>query len=218
MLVFRFQVWCSSPPWYYPRTTIIKFYWVGAQIIDRNEICVNQEKKNYDMNAFTPLSPGCDQDRISPYTISTISSRQVMRIKKNINYRWNQFQILQTSIIWIVRQKVRRITDEILGVKGLGQILAPSHQFFGSLVSKLKNSCWHWKRKSKAKQRKFSLERKFSLFFCYFPFVLSGCCQYAFSQNSRPCSFDLRLNVLAEVYWISCKCDNTEKIVHYCFS
>ena len=27
------------------------------------------------MNAFTPLSPGCDQDGISPYTISTISSR-----------------------------------------------------------------------------------------------------------------------------------------------
>ena len=93
------------------------------------------------MNAFTPLSPGCDQDRISPYTISTISSRQVMRIKKNIIYWWNQFQILQTSIILIVRQKVRRITDEILGVKGLRQILAPSLQFFGSLVSKLKNSC-----------------------------------------------------------------------------
>ena len=101
--------------------------------MDRNEICVNQEKKNYDVNAFTPLSPGCDQDRISPYTISTISSRQVMRIKKNINYWRNQFQI--------VRQKVRRITDEILGVKGLRQILAPSLQFFGSLVSKLKNSC-----------------------------------------------------------------------------
>ena len=27
-----------------------------------------------------------DQDRISPYNINTISSRQVMRIKKNINY------------------------------------------------------------------------------------------------------------------------------------
>ena len=26
-----------------------------------------------------------DQDRISPYNINTISSRQVMRIKKNIN-------------------------------------------------------------------------------------------------------------------------------------
>ena len=27
-----------------------------------------------------------DQDRISTYNITTISSRQVMRIKKNINY------------------------------------------------------------------------------------------------------------------------------------
>ena len=104
-----------------------------------------KKKKDYDMNAFTPLSPGCDQDRISPYTISTISSRQVMRIKKNIIYWWNQFQI--------VRQKVRRITDEILGVKGLRQILASSLLFFGSLVLKLKNSCWHWKRiQSQAKK------------------------------------------------------------------
>ena len=34
---------------------------------------------------LNPLSPTSDQDGISPYTISTISSRQVMRIKKNIN-------------------------------------------------------------------------------------------------------------------------------------
>ena len=34
------------------------------------------------VNPFTPMS---DQDRISPYNINTISSRQVMRIKKNIN-------------------------------------------------------------------------------------------------------------------------------------
>ena len=146
-------------------------------------------------------------------------------IKQTSNENKEKYQLLvepipnsPNYIIWIVRQKVRRITDEILGVKGLRQILAPSHQFFGSLVSKLKNSCWHWKRKSKAKQRKFSLERKFCLFFCYFPFVLSGCYQYAFSQNSRPCSLDLCLNVLTEVYWISCKCDNTEKIAHNCFS
>ena len=32
-----------------------------------------------------PLTPMNDQDRISPYNINTISSRQVMRIKKNIN-------------------------------------------------------------------------------------------------------------------------------------
>ena len=32
-----------------------------------------------------PLTPMGDQDRISPYNINTISSRQVMRIKKNIS-------------------------------------------------------------------------------------------------------------------------------------
>ena len=35
------------------------------------------------VNPFTPTS---DQDRISPYNTDTISSRQVMRIEKNINY------------------------------------------------------------------------------------------------------------------------------------
>ena len=34
---------------------------------------------------FNPLSPMNDQDRISPYNVITISGRQVMRIKKNIN-------------------------------------------------------------------------------------------------------------------------------------
>ena len=31
------------------------------------------------------LYPLSDQDRISPYDVNTISSRQAMRIKKNIN-------------------------------------------------------------------------------------------------------------------------------------
>ena len=34
---------------------------------------------------FTPLTLKSDQDRISPYNINTVSSRQVMRIKENIN-------------------------------------------------------------------------------------------------------------------------------------
>ena len=33
------------------------------------------------------LTPMSDQDRISPYNINAISSKQVMRIKKNIN-KW----------------------------------------------------------------------------------------------------------------------------------
>ena len=35
------------------------------------------------VNPFTSTS---DQDRISPYNVNTISSRQVMTIEKNINH------------------------------------------------------------------------------------------------------------------------------------
>ena len=46
-----------------------------------------------------------------------------MRKKKNINhhedYRLIQSQILQTNITKTIWQTVRRITNEILGVKGL---------------------------------------------------------------------------------------------------
>ena len=35
---------------------------------------------------FNPLIPVSDQDRISPDNINTISNRQMMRIKKMINY------------------------------------------------------------------------------------------------------------------------------------
>ena len=36
--------------------------------------------------SLNPFIPTSDQDRISPYNINTVSSRQVMRIEKNINY------------------------------------------------------------------------------------------------------------------------------------
>ena len=35
-------------------------------------------------NAANPFTPTSDQDRISPHNINTISSRQVMRIEKNV--------------------------------------------------------------------------------------------------------------------------------------
>ena len=41
-----------------------------------------------DINRYQPLNPlipKSNQDRISPYSINTMSSRQVMRIKTNIN-------------------------------------------------------------------------------------------------------------------------------------
>ena len=34
---------------------------------------------------INPLSPTSDLERISPYTVNMISSRQVKRIQKNIN-------------------------------------------------------------------------------------------------------------------------------------
>ena len=37
-------------------------------------------------NVVKPFTLTSDQDRTSPYNINTISSRQVMRIEKNISY------------------------------------------------------------------------------------------------------------------------------------
>ena len=56
------------------------------------------------MHCLHPPTPIGDQDRISPYHIKTISTRQVIS---------NQYQILQTNIIEIVWQTVRRINDGI---------------------------------------------------------------------------------------------------------
>ena len=71
-----------------------------------------------------PLTPMSDQDRISPYNINTKSSRQVMRKKNQLeDYKLIQYQILQTNITRTACQTVRRITNEILGVKGLSKIM-----------------------------------------------------------------------------------------------
>ena len=61
------------------------------------------------------------RDRISPYNIDIISSKQVMRIKKKFqlqDYKLIQYQIPQTNIRRTEWLTERRITHEILGVKG----------------------------------------------------------------------------------------------------
>ena len=50
---------------------------VSAFNLTQNEICFQDQ-----LNLLTPIN---DQDRISPHNINTISNRQVMRIKENIN-------------------------------------------------------------------------------------------------------------------------------------
>ena len=66
-----------------------------------------------------------DQDRISSFNINTVLSRQVMRMKKNINWgsKLIQYQILQTNITRTVWPTIRRIADEILGVQGLNSLV-----------------------------------------------------------------------------------------------
>ena len=69
------------------------------------------------MHCLHPPTPIGDQGRISPYHIKTISTRQVIRIKKKYqlgNWLLIQYQILQTNIIEIVWQTVRRINNGIL--------------------------------------------------------------------------------------------------------
>ena len=53
-----------------------------SEVLVMTKITCNGTKKNMLFNILSPMS---DQDRISPYNVITISSRQVMRIKKNIN-------------------------------------------------------------------------------------------------------------------------------------
>ena len=47
-----------------------------------SEILSIHQHKRYKVNHLTCMS---EQDRISPYNTNTISSRQMMRIEKNIN-------------------------------------------------------------------------------------------------------------------------------------
>ena len=50
---------------------------VSAFNLTQNEICFQDQ-----LNSLTLMS---DEDRISPHNINTISNRQVIRIKENIN-------------------------------------------------------------------------------------------------------------------------------------
>ena len=67
-----------------------------------------------------PLTPMSDEDRISPYNINTISSRQMVRIKKYINLgiisRSNTkfSELTSKQIVWLT---VKRITNLIWELK-----------------------------------------------------------------------------------------------------
>ena len=87
--------------------------------------------------------------RISPYNINTISSRRVIKQTSDENnekyyiIKLIQSQILQTNIARTVWQTVRRITNEILWVKGLMVISSMHLSSNRSYVRTNKNSASH---------------------------------------------------------------------------
>ena len=68
--------------------------------------------------ALNPLTPMSDQDIISPYNIKETSDENKEKYQLG-DYKLIQYQILQTDITRTVWETVRRITNEIFGVKGL---------------------------------------------------------------------------------------------------
>ena len=63
-----------------------------------------------------------DQDRISPYNINTISSRHVMRIKRNINkgiISWSDTKFSKLTSQELYDRQYGELPNEILEVKGL---------------------------------------------------------------------------------------------------
>ena len=59
-----------------------------------------------------------DQDRISPYNIKQTSDKNKEKYQLG-DYKFIQYQLLQPNITRTIWQTVRRITNEILGNKGL---------------------------------------------------------------------------------------------------
>ena len=60
-----------------------KFIPRGRSTVENEKRCGGEGVNGIGLYPLTPVS---DQDRISPYYIYAISCRQVVRIKKNINY------------------------------------------------------------------------------------------------------------------------------------
>ena len=82
-----------------------------------------------------------NQDRIPPHNIDTVSSRQVMRREKNINYEiisWSNTKFSKACIIRIVWQTVRRITYKILGIIEFKSTVSSSKLAFHFMSSSLK--------------------------------------------------------------------------------
>ena len=112
----------------------------GKQLI-REKHCFQSNDTKF-IGAVQPLTPRSDQDRISPYNIKQTSDEIKERYILG-DYWLIPYQMLWTNITRFIWQKVRRITKEILGVRGLTKKcihsswknLIPAFLTIGSYVS-----------------------------------------------------------------------------------
>ena len=66
-----------------------------------------------------PLTPTCDQDKTSPYNFNATSSKQVVRIKKYINYQissWSNIKFSELTSKDLYGRQWGEFSTEILGV------------------------------------------------------------------------------------------------------
>ena len=73
-----------------------------------------------------PLTPMSHQDKNSPYNINTISTRQVMRIKKNINLgmiSWSNTKFSELTLYKNCMVDCKENYKFDLGVRGLTDVL-----------------------------------------------------------------------------------------------
>ena len=101
---------------------------------------VKPEPNSHQLKTLTPTN---DQDRISPYNNNTTSSRPVINENEEKyqlgDYKWIQYQILQTNITRTAWLTVWRITCEILGVNPLTPKIS-----LANLLTTAKQFSLHW--------------------------------------------------------------------------
>ena len=69
----------------YFKNSIEKIILNRVYCLSLSDVSVSSHKAIHIRNPLNPVTPMSDQDSISPYNTNAISSRQVTRIKKNIN-------------------------------------------------------------------------------------------------------------------------------------
>ncbi|RMX55215.1 hypothetical protein pdam_00022940 [Pocillopora damicornis] len=116
----------------------------------RSHELLRPPRKQAAVSCFNPFTPTSDQDRISPYNINTISSRQVMRIQKNINHG-----IIRELYIFLGKVKETQQDSKPVAVATMVNVSSTTHSWIPGNTITL-----NMKLETKDKRQISILERK----------------------------------------------------------